>query len=61
MQLVLMKMNIVFIATRQYDCLMGISGGLNFDYLAYLGYTWGVGYLLYAWTIGRYESYKGKP
>lgn len=27
---------------KQYDCLMGISGGLDSSYLAYLGYTWGL-------------------
>lgn len=27
---------------RSYDCLMGISGGLDSCYLAYLGYKWGL-------------------
>lgn len=27
---------------KQYDCLMGISGGLDSCYLAYLGYKWGL-------------------
>ena len=27
---------------KEYDCLMGISGGLDSSYLAYLGYTWGL-------------------
>ena len=27
---------------KPYDCLMGISGGLDSSYLAYLGYTWGL-------------------
>lgn len=27
---------------KQYDCLMGISGGLDSSYLAYLGYKWGL-------------------
>lgn len=27
---------------KQYDCIMGISGGLDSSYLAYLGYTWGL-------------------
>jgi len=26
----------------KYDCLMGISGGLDSTYLAYLGYKWGL-------------------
>lgn len=25
---------------QRYDCMMGISGGLDSSYLAYLGYTW---------------------
>lgn len=27
---------------KAYDCIMGISGGLDSAYLAYLGYTWGL-------------------
>ena len=27
---------------KDYDCLMGISGGLDSAYLAYLGYKWGL-------------------
>ena len=27
---------------KQYDCAMGISGGLDSSYLAYLGYKWGL-------------------
>jgi len=27
---------------KKYDCMMGISGGLDSSYLAYLGYTWGL-------------------
>lgn len=27
---------------KDYDCLMGISGGLDSSYLAYLGYKWGL-------------------
>lgn len=27
---------------RAYDCVMGISGGLDSSYLAYLGYKWGL-------------------
>lgn len=27
---------------KQYDCLMGISGGLDSSYLAYLGHKWGL-------------------
>lgn len=27
---------------KEYDCIMGISGGLDSSYLAYLGYTWGL-------------------
>lgn len=27
---------------KKYDCLMGISGGLDSSYLAYLGYKWGL-------------------
>ncbi|MEG1662863.1 MAG: N-acetyl sugar amidotransferase [Clostridia bacterium] len=27
---------------KDYDCMMGISGGLDSAYLAYLGYTWGL-------------------
>lgn len=27
---------------KEYDCLMGISGGLDSSYLAYLGYKWGL-------------------
>lgn len=29
-------------AGKQYDCIMGISGGLDSSYLAYLGYRWGL-------------------
>lgn len=29
-------------AGNSYDCMMGISGGLDSSYLAYLGYTWGL-------------------
>lgn len=28
--------------SRQYDCIMGLSGGLDSSYLAYLGYKWGL-------------------
>ena len=27
---------------KKYDCVMGISGGLDSSYLAYLGYNWGL-------------------
>ena len=27
---------------RDYDCIMGVSGGLDSSYLAYLGYCWGL-------------------
>ena len=27
---------------KPYDCVMGISGGLDSSYLAYLGYKWGL-------------------
>ncbi|MFG6334314.1 MAG: N-acetyl sugar amidotransferase [Lachnospiraceae bacterium] len=27
---------------KKYDCIMGISGGLDSSYLAYLGYRWGL-------------------
>lgn len=27
---------------KRYDCVMGISGGLDSSYLAYLGYKWGL-------------------
>ena len=27
---------------KKYDCVMGISGGLDSSYLAYLGYKWGL-------------------
>ena len=27
---------------KDYDCVMGISGGLDSSYLAYLGYEWGL-------------------
>lgn len=27
---------------KEFDCIMGISGGLDSSYLAYLGYTWGL-------------------
>lgn len=27
---------------KEYDCIMGISGGLDSSYLAYLGYKWGL-------------------
>jgi len=27
---------------KKYDCIMGISGGLDSSYLAYLGHLWGV-------------------
>ncbi len=27
---------------KKYDCIMGISGGLDSSYLAYLGYKWGL-------------------
>ena len=27
---------------KSYDCIMGISGGLDSSYLAYLGYVWGL-------------------
>ena len=29
-------------ADKKYDCVMGISGGLDSSYLAYLGYKWGL-------------------
>ena len=29
-------------AGKKYDCIMGISGGLDSSYLAYLGYKWGL-------------------
>ena len=29
-------------ADKKYDCIMGISGGLDSAYLAYLGYKWGL-------------------
>lgn len=29
-------------AGSKYDCIMGISGGLDSSYLAYLGYKWGL-------------------
>lgn len=29
-------------AHNKYDCLMGISGGIDSSYLAYLGYKWGL-------------------
>lgn len=29
-------------AEKDYDCLMGLSGGLDSSYLAYLGYKWGL-------------------
>lgn len=29
-------------AGSNYDCMMGISGGLDSSYLAYLGYKWGL-------------------
>lgn len=28
--------------SKQYDCIMGISGGLDSSYLAFLGHTWGL-------------------
>ena len=28
--------------SKAYDCIMGISGGLDSSYLAYLGYKWGL-------------------
>lgn len=28
--------------SKSYDCIMGISGGLDSSYLAYLGYKWGL-------------------
>lgn len=31
---------------KKYDCIMGISGGLDSSYLCYLGYTWGLRVLL---------------
>ncbi len=31
---------------KKYDCIMGISGGLDSSYLAYLGYKWGLRILL---------------
>lgn len=31
---------------KKYDCIMGISGGLDSSYLAYLGYKWGLKVLL---------------
>lgn len=30
---------------KEYDCVMGISGGLDSSYLAYLGYKWGLSIL----------------
>lgn len=27
---------------KKYDCIMGISGGLDSSYLAYLGHKWGL-------------------
>ena len=27
---------------KKYDCIMGISGGLDSSYLLYLGHTWGL-------------------
>ena len=27
---------------KKYDCVMGLSGGLDSSYLAYLGYKWGL-------------------
>mgnify|MGYP001068213013 CR=1 FL=1 len=27
---------------KKYDCIMGVSGGLDSSYLAYLGYQWGL-------------------
>lgn len=27
---------------KRYDCIMGLSGGLDSSYLAYLGYKWGL-------------------
>ena len=27
---------------KEFDCIMGISGGLDSSYLDYLGYTWGL-------------------
>lgn len=27
---------------KKYDCIMGLSGGLDSSYLAYLGHTWGL-------------------
>lgn len=27
---------------KEYDCIMGLSGGLDSSYLAYLGYKWGL-------------------
>ena len=29
-------------ANNKYDCIMGLSGGLDSSYLAYLGYKWGL-------------------
>jgi N-acetyl sugar amidotransferase len=29
-------------AGKKYDCIMGLSGGLDSSYLAYLGYKWGL-------------------
>ena len=29
-------------SNKQYDCLMGLSGGLDSSYLAYLGFKWGL-------------------
>lgn len=29
-------------AGNRYDCIMGLSGGLDSSYLAYLGYKWGL-------------------
>lgn len=29
-------------AKRRYDCIMGVSGGLDSSYLFYLGYKWGL-------------------
>ena len=30
---------------KKYDCIMGLSGGLDSSYLAYLGYKWGLSVL----------------
>ncbi len=29
-------------SSKKYDCIMGISGGLDSAYLAYMGYKWGL-------------------